>query len=902
MASNTTEHIHEQKLRTIIYSNYQIRDLVQRNVDNFLNLREELITNSEVRQLTPFKEVLSPLIEGPRIKQLDARIISDRVQLALCGENSSGKTAFLHAFLGIGKILPSGDGPVTARITKLTYASHEQARICIRKSLRDQTLIEEVDLSACFTGEKPNWMNVGRSLTKYVKRPQDIEETSAEFSQWARCFVEICIPSPTLAVGIDVYDTPGFLLDDAPVLKEILHDLVELIHPTIVFMYANPSTDDGTKGCFLAMKTALYDLDNTSIFFLNSKADINQMPKFKQGMDINEFLSALADERAQRYSLLLRSPLLYNNKLEGLPALVEECHCFDLCSVNSQKLKPYGPAMNETTVQHIIQFVSNNDLSVATHVCKLVLPIIDAFFNLLRITSYRTPEQLLQLHFDAMSWENTYFQAYTIYTEDCLEKLFSNIYERFNAEEEFIVQPFLNIRQAPDDLGLTVQAAVRLQVIKPAIRDTLKKFMAYVFQHIASNCDLTRDAVFNEMLIGALGRQEISDFAAILLGDHANNKPIGVSVLYMVNTLSAPIIQCAQNLQNLNFSNEGARIPFPADIQEFFKGKTQGRHSWVPSAVRKYLLDMQAAIEKQRDTMRQAVILWGDQQKAALRSLIDVHYNTACPLLNSHQATLKHLEQYVWRLIVIECELCAAQDMAKFNGSIPEIRSDDSKSTMFSIFTADWGNKKNLVVKKLNRSVSDQPNAVYYEAHYHRKVASLCHPNIINLRYLYEHHLDNQISELWIIFPPMMPSLEHLLSQLATPLSIKTALKWMIDIADALTALHENEIVHRNVVLNNIVFDEHGRAMLIDLGNWYGSFDLCVRHDPSSTIDGTNDDIRSLGKIGQTLSVFIEQDEKVSTIIEEFNELILKCCQASHAKPMTAEFTRQKLKFLLDMF
>jgi hypothetical protein len=220
---------------------------------------------------------------------------------------------------------------------------------------------------------------------------------------------------------------------------------------------------------------------------------------------------------------------------------------------------------------------------------------------------------------------------------------------------------------------------------------------------------------------------------------------------------------------------------------------------------------------------------------------------------------------------------------------------------MFSIFTADWGNEKNLVVKKLNRSLPNEPNAIYYEAHYHRKVASLCHPNIINLRYLYEHHLDNQTSELWIIFPPLMPSLEQLLDQLATPLSIKTVLKWMIDIVDALKALHENEIVHRNVVLNNIIINEDDRAMLIDLGNWYGDSDLCMRHDPSSTMNGTNDDIRNLGEIGQTLSVFIEQDEKISTIIDEFNELILKCSQASHVKPMTAEFTCQKLQFILDM-
>ena len=89
---------------------------------------------------------------------------------------------------------------------------------------------------------------------------------------------------------------------------------------------------------------------------------------------------------------------------------------------------------------------------------------------------------------------------------------------------------------------------------------------------------------------------------------------------------------------------------------------------------------------------------------------------------------------------------------------------------------------------------------------------------------------------------------------------------------------------------------------LIDLGNWHESCDLSLRHDPAMTINGTNDDIKGFGDIGQILSTFIEQDEKVSAIIDEFNELIFKCLEASHMKPVTAEFVRQRLRFILDMF
>ncbi|CAF1091035.1 unnamed protein product [Rotaria sp. Silwood1] len=849
MARNNAENNHEETLQTTIQFDHHICSLVQGNVNEFLKLREELLTNANIRRLAGFNDVLARLIDGSRIKQLNSRISSDKLHIALCGENSSGKTAFLHTFLGIGKILPSGDGPVTARITKLTYASSEQACIYVRKTLRDQTLVEDkVNLSAFFISEKPQWINVGRALSKHVKRPEDIDPASHEFAEWARCLVEIHIPSPTLALGIDVYDTPGFLSDDAPVLKEILHELVELIHPTIIFMYGNPSTDDATKGCFLAMKTALQDLDSTNIFFLNSKADITKMPKFKNGMNVDEFRAVLADERAQRYHLLLRAPFLSNDRLEGLPASIDECYCFDLCSVNSQSIKPYGPLMNETTVQNIIQFVVNNDIAMGTRACKVILPIIDAFFSLLILTSHRTLGHLLKLRNDAMKWEKNYFQAYTMHIEICLSNLFSNIFQQFNTQKQCITEALSNIRTNSDPFQPTLITTVRLQIIKPAVRDTLRTFMNYVLEHIIGNNDFPQNAAFNEILIGALGTQEISDFVALLLGELKMKTTVSAGILYMVNTISIPIVQCARNLENLNFSDEITGDTLLAYTKEPHSNQNEISKQQIDGIVHRYLLSMQKIIKKQQDTMQQAVRLWGDQQKATLRSLIDYHYEKVLPQLDSHEEILNHLEQYAPRLIMIECRLCATEDMAKFNDSKPKICSGNVKSTVFSIFTSNWGEEKNLVVKKLSRSLINQPMAAYYEAHYHRQVANLCHPNIINLRYFYEHYLEDGTSELWMIFPSLTQSLAQFLSQCSTTLSIKMVLQWMNDIVDALITLHENALVHRNVVLSNIIVTEESRVLLIDLGDWCEDCDLSLRHKLSLTFNGTNDDIRGFGR------------------------------------------------------
>ncbi|CAF1350006.1 unnamed protein product [Didymodactylos carnosus] len=48
------------------------------------------------------------------------------MQLVVCGYNSAGKTSFLHSFLKYGAFLPTGDGAVTGRIVKFSYASPDE--------------------------------------------------------------------------------------------------------------------------------------------------------------------------------------------------------------------------------------------------------------------------------------------------------------------------------------------------------------------------------------------------------------------------------------------------------------------------------------------------------------------------------------------------------------------------------------------------------------------------------------------------------------------------------------------------------------------------------------------------------------------------------------------------------
>src|SRR5690348_8502450 len=89
---------------------------------------------------------------------LDEHAIIGRPALVVFGPNSCGKTSFIQHFLGIGNILPSGIGPVTARIVQLTYAADERARFRVYETI-EKTLIQcEGDLSPYFENQsQPDW-------------------------------------------------------------------------------------------------------------------------------------------------------------------------------------------------------------------------------------------------------------------------------------------------------------------------------------------------------------------------------------------------------------------------------------------------------------------------------------------------------------------------------------------------------------------------------------------------------------------------------------------------------------------------------------------------------------------------------------------------------------------------
>jgi hypothetical protein len=243
---------------------YLINDFASNCPDVSLDRQQ---TESTTRQ---FENITEELIKQHTVNQQPA--------LTICGPNSSGKTAFVQHFLQIGEIFPSDVGPVTVRIVKLTYSTAKNAYAHIYSSLEDRLTekqpLKTVKLQEYFQDEEsPEWENIAEILKEEFIRPENQNEM--EFSNWAKAFIEIGLPSPILQLGIDVYDTPGFLSNNRDeILNKNLHELIKSIQPTLVFLYVNPAISETDKNCFLSIKQALGTLENISIFFLNTKADV----------------------------------------------------------------------------------------------------------------------------------------------------------------------------------------------------------------------------------------------------------------------------------------------------------------------------------------------------------------------------------------------------------------------------------------------------------------------------------------------------------------------------------------------------------------------------------------------------------------------------------------------------
>ncbi len=124
---------------------------------------------------------------------------------------------------------------------------------------------------------------------------------------------------------------------------------------------------------------------------------------------------------------------------------------------------------------------------------------------------------------------------------------------------------------------------------------------------------------------------------------------------------------------------------------------------------------------------------------------------------------------------------------------------------------------REVALKVLHPQLMADGNFVKYFKREAKTLASIDHPNILRIYEIGE--VDNR---LFIATELMVATLEDVIAEKGK-YEFEEAFPLLKNIADGLHALHEKQIVHRDVKPSNILVNEKGQAVLGDLGLVYNS-------------------------------------------------------------------------------
>ncbi len=137
--------------------------------------------------MSPYLAAGAPLLA--RLENLQARLLSGRLQLAVLGQFKRGKSSFLNALLG-APLLPTGVVPITAIPTYIAWGTHPLVRVSFEGGRAEEF-------------HPPDPEATRDIVFRYVAENANPENRLKVSRVW------ISYPAPFLQNGIVLIDTPG---------------------------------------------------------------------------------------------------------------------------------------------------------------------------------------------------------------------------------------------------------------------------------------------------------------------------------------------------------------------------------------------------------------------------------------------------------------------------------------------------------------------------------------------------------------------------------------------------------------------------------------------------------------------------------------------------------------------
>ncbi|CAF3422902.1 unnamed protein product [Rotaria socialis] len=853
-------------IESIIESNNSIKKSTLTLVKEFLEVQENFLgeVDQVYKNLATIEHVAEIFLDETKKKILQEFNPLEHVQLAVSGYNSVGKTSFIHELLGCGEFLPVEKGAVTARIVKFSYAPQESACLIRYTSVQDLTEIDDrIDLSAHFkngVSSKTRSKGLRKVVKEHVGRPEGIDQQSDEFSKWAKIFVEIRLPSDHLKPGLHVYDTPGFLGSDPRILRENLLTLVGSVHPTIVFLYDNPTGSDDSRKCYNELKVALCSEQmGVDIFFLNTKADVAIMRKDASNNDDDEDdddEKLIDKERSHRYELLMKIDEMkgdvHERNLGEMEPSFDQCNSFDMFTTASP-LDPMEITIKSHAINRIIHFAAEHDLRLTKYVINIVHEAIDAFFDFVLVTNRRSTDEWNKLRDDALQWGKTFFEQYRSAIHAIAKEANLRLPKRFQekrldiekkaiddcetrgihwddrlslprlqdelAKIRHLIQSVKNIsRDYRNDEQTFIDILMEREVTKPVLLEIISQESNNIKQQMSKDhtCHRSKNellyAAYREVLI------EIGNFGNInqLSVEHIIYKAI--AAIFLSPVLLSFFMVYGVPFGLLYLARKGCT---DKRLQDAVDRRKQ--------SIRHYLVDLEAAMSKMGDQVKINMLEWIDQEHKKYEKKVNGYHRVVCRTIQDRQKAYELARLFVSKFIRIECHLEANLNLAAHHGSRPIVIHDEVLGTggFFTVHPSSWDNEHGLVAKKLREHINDQ-NFTYLEAHFHRTVTKLGIPHLIQLKYLY---VDEKAS-MYLLLPCYPTNLHSFLLKNIRTMTTDKAIKISRDIAGVIAHMHAFDLVHRDIKVENILMDEHEEVYLADFGT-------CQHGTENSTLVGS---------------------------------------------------------------